>query len=180
MTTTQVQETQTYAIDPAHTTIEFVARHLMITKVRGHFNKFSGTLKLTSGSDLPEAINVEVDVNSVDTREPQRDAHLRSADFFDAEHFPTMTFVSKRVEQSPFRVYGDLTIRGNTREVALQAEFEGKGADPWGGTRVAYSATGLVNRKEFGLLWHQALETGGVVVGDEIRIELNVEAVLQK
>mgnify|MGYP001164786668 CR=1 FL=1 len=182
MSTTQVQEKQIYAIDPSHTTVEFIVRHLMITKVRGRFNTFEGTIELTPGSDVPQGINVKIDAASIDTREPQRDAHLKSADFFEVDKFEHLTFVSKRVEGTPddFRVYGDLTIHGVTREVVLEGEFEGRQADPWGNERAGYSAATKISRNEFGLLWNAALETGGVVVGDDVRIELNVEAVLQK
>lgn len=182
MSTTQVQEKQIFAVDPSHSTVEFVVRHLMISKVRGRFNAFIGAVELAPGSDVPQAINATVETNSIDTREPQRDGHLKSPDFFDAENFPQMNFVSKRVEGGPgeFKVYGDLTIRGVTREVALEGEFEGRTTDPWGNERVGYSAHTKINRKDFGLAWNQALETGGVVVGDEVRIELAVEAILQK
>lgn len=185
--TTQLQETQThtagrYALDVAHSSVEFTVRHLMISKVRGRFAKFEGTLSLPDGSDLPSALEVSVDAASIDTREEQRDAHLRSADFFETEKYPTLRFVSKRIEgsSSHFRVTGDLTIHGVTREVTFDAQFEGRGGDPWGGQRVAYSASAAVNRKDFGLAWNAALETGGVVVSDEVKIELNVEAVLQQ
>lgn len=175
------KRTATYALDASHSTVEFVVRHLMISKVRGRFGTFAGTIGVPEGSDLPSFVDVAVDVGSIDTHEDRRDAHLRSADFFDAERFPEMSFKSTRIEgnASKFRLIGDLTIRGTTREVALEGELEGRGADPWGGERIAYSAHGKIDRREFGLLWNQALETGGVVVGDEVRIELNVEAVLQ-
>lgn len=182
MSTTQVQEKQTYAIDPSHTTVEFIVRHLMIAKVRGRFNTFQGTIELAPGSDVPQAVNVKIDAASVDTREPQRDEHLRSADFFEVEKFEHLTFTSKRIEGTPddFKVYGDLTIHGVTKEVVLDGEFEGRQADPWGNERAGFSAETKISRKDFGLLWNAALETGGVVVGDDVRIELNVEAVLQK
>ncbi len=182
MSTTQVQEKQIYAIDPSHSTVEFIVRHLMITKVRGRFNTFEGTIELAPGTDVPQAINVKIDAASVDTREPQRDAHLKSADFFEVEKFEHLTFVSKRVEGNAddFKIHGDLTIHGVTREVVLEGEFEGRQMDPWGGERTGYSASTKISRKEFGLLWNAALETGGVAVSDDVRIELNVEAVLQK
>ncbi len=181
MSSTQVQET-VYAFDPSHSTVEFVVRHLMISKVRGRFAKFTGELQLAAGSDIPQAINATIEAASVDTREEQRDGHLRSADFFDVEKFPHLAFVSRRIEGAAddFKVYGDLTIHGVTREVVLKGTFEGRGADPWGGQRVAYAAHTTINRKDFGLTWNTALETGGVMVSDEVRIELNVEAVQQK
>jgi polyisoprenoid-binding protein YceI len=177
--TTQLQETAVYALDPAHTTIEFVVRHLMITKVRGRFTAFEGTVEMEPGSDLPACIRATIDARSIDTREEQRDAHLRSADFFDVENFPTLTFESARISGTPddLTIEGRLTIRGVTRDVSLRGSFEGRANDPWGGVRVGYSAHTTINRKDFGLAWNAALETGGVVVGDEVRIELNVEAI---
>jgi polyisoprenoid-binding protein YceI len=182
MSTLQTQEKLLYAVDPSHSTVEFVVRHLMISKVRGRFAKFEGQVELAPGSDLPQAVKATIDVASIDTREEQRDAHLRSADFFEAETYPTIAFESTRVEGSPaeFRVYGNLTIHGVTKEVVLTGSFEGRGADPWGGQRVAYEAHTTINRKDFGLTWNAALETGGVVVSDEVRLELAVEGVLQK
>jgi len=182
MTTTATQQqASVYSLDRAHTTIEFVVRHLMITKVRGRFTNFDGRIEVAPGSDLPQAIAAQIEAASLDTREEQRDAHLRSADFFDVENYPELTFESTRIQGTPdeFTIHGNLTIHGVTREVALTASFEGRTSDPWGGTRVGYAAHTTVNRKDFGLTWNAALETGGVVVGDEVRIELNVEAILQ-
>lgn len=179
--TTQLQEKTAYALDRAHTTLEFVVRHLMITKVRGRFTAFDGVIETESGNDLPTAIRATIDAGSIDTREDQRDAHLRSADFFDVEKYPSITFESTRIEGTPerFTAHGRLTIHGVTREVALDGNFEGRTNDPWAGVRVGYSAQTQINRKDFGLTWNAALETGGVVVGDDVRIELNVEAILQ-
>ena len=176
----QVQENTVYTLDTAHTTVEFVVRHLMITKVRGRFTAFNGQIELASGSDLPISISATIDAASIDTREEQRDTHLRSADFFEVEKYPQLTFESERIEGTPehFTIDGKLTIRGVTKDVRLSGTFEGRAKDPWGGVRVGYSAHGTINRKDFGLAWNAALETGGVVVGDEVRIELNVEAVL--
>jgi polyisoprenoid-binding protein YceI len=178
--TAQLQEQSTYTLDKAHTTVEFVVRHLMITKVRGRFTAFDGTIELAPGSEVPTAIKTTIDAASIDTREDQRDAHLRSADFFDVEKYPTLTFESTRIEGIPrdFTVEGKLTIHGVTRGVVLTGSFEGHATDPWGGVRAGYSAHGVINRKDFGLTWNAALETGGVVVGDEVKIELNVEALL--
>ena len=171
----------TYTIDPSHTTVEFVARHMMFTKVRGRFAKFAGTLQIPEGSNTPSAIDVTIEAASLDTREEQRDTHLRSADFFDVEKFPQLAFKSTKIagDESSFKVTGDLTIRGITKEVTLDAQFEGRGTDPWGGTRVGYSAQTTINRKDWGLNWNAALEAGGVLVGDSIGIELNVQAVAQ-
>ena len=181
MTTTAQHQTSVYSLDRAHTTVEFIVRHLMITKVRGRFTNFDGRIELEPGTDLPAVIAARIEAASIDTREDQRDAHLRSADFFDVENYPELTFESTRIEGTAdeFTIHGNLSIRGVTREVALKGTFEGRTNDPWGGTRVGYSAHTTVNRKDFGLAWNAALETGGVVVGDEVRIELNVEAILQ-
>ncbi len=178
--TAQLQEKTTYTLDRAHTTVEFVVRHLMITKVRGRFTAFDGQIELEPDSDLPRSVIATIDASSIDTREEQRDAHLRSADFFEVEKYPHLTFESTRIEGTPdeLTIYGKLTIHGITRDVELTGSFEGRIADPWGGTRVGYTAHTTINRKDFGLGWNAALETGGVVVGDEVRIELNVEALL--
>lgn len=175
---TLTQTQKAYAIDPSHSNVEFSVRHLMISKVRGRFTAFQGSIELPEGSNLPSAIDVTIDAASIDTRESQRDAHLRSADFFDTDKFPSLAFKSKRIEgtEGAFQVTGDLTIHGVTREVVLNAEFEGRGDDPWGNHRVAYSAHATINRKDYGLNWNAALEAGGVVVSDEVKIELNVEA----
>lgn len=180
--TTQLQEKTLYALDTAHTTVEFVVRHLMITKVRGRFTAFEGRVETAPDSDLPTSISASIDAASIDTREDQRDTHLRSPDFFEVEKYPKLTFESTRIDGTPdeFTIDGKLTIHGVTRDVSLAANFEGRTKDPWGGTRVGYSAQTTINRKDFGLTWNAALETGGVVVGDEIRIELNVEAILQQ
>ena len=180
--TTTTTTSQTYAIDPSHTTVEFVVRHMMIAKVRGRFTSVSGTLVVPEGSNVPTAVDVTIDPATIDTREEQRDAHLRSADFLDAEKFSSLTFHATGVEGSgdAFTVRGNLTIHGTTREVALDATFEGRGSDPWGNQRIGYEARTKISRKDFGLEWNQALETGGVLVGDEVRIELNVEAIAQK
>lgn len=182
MTTAQTQETLLYTLDPSHTTVEFVVRHMMIAKVRGRFVAFQGSIELAPGSDLPQAVNATIDVASIDTREEQRDTHLRSADFFEVETYPALTFESTRIEGTPddFKIYGKLSIHGVTREIALTGNFEGRGSDPWGGQRVGYTAHTTINRKDFGLTWNAALETGGLLVSDEVRIELNVEGVLQK
>ena len=178
--TAQLQESTLYKLDPAHTSVEFVVRHLMITKVRGRFTAFDGQVELAPQNDLPRSIKTSINAASIDTREEQRDAHLRSADFFDVEKYPELSFESTRIDGTPddFTIDGKLTIHGVTRNVTLSGSFEGRVTDPWGGVRVGYTANGKINRKDFGLNWNAALETGGVVVGDEVRIELNVEAML--
>ena len=180
MTTTQTAKI--YSIDPAHTTAEFIVRHLMIAKVRGRFTAVTGTIDVPEGGSVPVSVDVTIDAASIDTREAQRDAHLTSADFLDAEKFAQITFKSTGVDGSgdAFTIRGDLTIHGVTREVVLDTTFEGRSTDPWGNDRIGYEAHAKISRKDFGLEWNQALETGGVVVGDEVKIELNVEAIAQK
>lgn len=182
MSTPVAEKATFYSLDPAHTAAEFVVRHLMITRVRGRFSGVSGTIELRPGNDVPASIQASIDATTIDTREPQRDTHLKSADFFEVEKYPTLEFASTRIEGTPrdFTIHGNLTIHGITREVDLKGEFEGHAPDPWGGQRVGYRASTTINRKDFGLTWNAALETGGVMVGDEVRIELEVEAVLQK
>jgi polyisoprenoid-binding protein YceI len=173
---------QAYAIDASHTTAEFVVRHLMITKVRGRFTGVSGTIDLAGDSTTPVSISAVIDTNTIDTREEQRDGHLKSPDFFDATNHPQITFKSTRIDGSgdSFKVIGDLTIHGVTKEITLDTTFEGRAVDPWGNSRVGYEAHGKISRKEFGLTWNQALEAGGVAVGDDVKIELNVEAIAPK
>lgn len=178
---TQIPAAGTYDLDKAHSTVEFIARHLMITKVRGRFAEFSGSVQV---AEVPEESSVEVsiDAGSVDTSQDQRDAHLRSADFLDVENHPTLTFKSTKVELAEddhWAVTGDLTIVGTTRPVVLDVEFDGANTTPWGTQAVAFSASTEIDREEWGLTYNQALETGGVVVGKKVRIELNVEAVLR-
>jgi polyisoprenoid-binding protein YceI len=168
-----------YAIDPVHTTVEFIARHLMISKVRGRFPEVSGTITI---ADEPEQSHVEVEigVSSLETADDRRDAHLRSADFFDADRYPQITFRSTKVEPGPsgtWLVTGDLTVRDVTRPVSLEVEFDGANASPTGDERVAFSAATEVNREDWGLTWNVNLETGGVLVGKTARLELNVEAI---
>ncbi len=179
MSLVQEQNTQVFNIDPAHTSVGFVVRHLMITKVRGRFATVTGTISVPSGSDVPEAVDVTIDGSSIDTREPQRDEHLRSADFLDVAVHPSITFRSTKITGTPeaFKIHGDLTIHGTTRPVVLEATFEGRAKDPWGNLRAGYEANATISRKDFGLTWNQMLEAGGVAVGDEVRIELGIEAI---
>lgn len=182
MNSPETKNATAYAIDASHSNVEFVVRHLMISKVRGGFTTLNGTINASEGSDVPESMDVTIDAGSVNTHEEQRDTHLRSADFFQSEKFPAITFKSTSIEGSgpSFKVTGDLTIHGVTKSVTLDAEFEGRGSDPWGGQRVAYSANTKINRKDFGLNWNAALEAGGVVVSDEVKIDINVEATAAK
>jgi polyisoprenoid-binding protein YceI len=168
-----------YAIDPTHSSVEFIGRHLMITKVRGRFPEVSGTITI---DEVPERshVEVEIDVASVDTGNAQRDDHLRSPDFFHAEKHPTITFRSTKVEpgrSGRWAVTGDLTVRDVTRPVTLDVNFEGANASPIGDQRIAFSAGTEVDREDWGLTWNVALETGGVLVGKKVRLELNVQAV---
>ena len=168
-----------WQIDPAHTDVGFSVRHLMISTVRGRFASVRGTIVLDEAEPGRSSVDVEIDAASIDTRQEQRDAHLRSADFFDVENHPLLTFRSRSVEQAAegrLRVTGDLTIRGTTREVVLDVTDEGRGIDPWGGQRAAFSAITTIDRRDFGLTWNQGLETGGVLVSNEVRISLDVQA----
>jgi polyisoprenoid-binding protein YceI len=167
-----------YEIDPKHTSVEFVARHLMITKVRGRLDDVSGTILI---AEAPEESSVEVSIGakSIHTGEEQRDKHLRGAEFFDVDEHPTWTFKSTAIEHvrdNTWKVTGDLTIRGTTRPVVLDTEFDGAGPTPWGPSALAFSAVTEIDREDWGLTWNVTLETGGVVVGKKVRIELNVEA----
>lgn len=167
-----------WSIDSAHSQVGFAVKHLMISTVRGRFGAVSGTVEFPEGDYRDARASVTIDAASIDTGEEKRDAHLRSADFFDAGKFPTLTFTSRRVQAidgDTFQLVGDLTIRDVTREVVLDVEVDGFQKDPWGGERAGFSATTKVNRKDFGLSWNQALETGGLLVGDEVKISLDVQ-----
>ena len=169
----------TWKFDQAHTALLAEARHLMVTKVRGRFTDFTGTLHV---AEVPEESFVEVEIQaaSIDTGNPDRDGHLKSGDFLDVENHPTLTFRSTGVELgegSEFKVPGELTIRGITRPVVLNAEYLGATGDPWGNTRVGFSATTEIDREDFDMTWNMALETGGVLVSKKIKIELDVQAV---
>jgi len=170
----------TWTIDPAHTEVGFSVKHLMISTVRGRFADVRGTIRL-DGDDLTQAsVEAEIATASIDTRQEQRDAHLRSPDFFEVEKYPTITFRStsvERIKNDRYRITGDLTIRDVTREVVLEGTDEGRGRDPWGGDRLGFSATTTIDRRDFGLTWNQALETGGVLVSNEIKIAIDLEAV---
>ncbi len=169
---------RTWQIDPTHSNVEFAVRHLMISTVRGRFGAVTGTVNIDDKDPRKFNVDVEIDVGSIDTRQEQRDAHLRSADFFDVANHPKMTFRSNRADgdlQRQFKLIGDLTIRGVTRPVTMSVTNEGSGKDPWGNDRLGFSATAKIDRSEFGLTWNQALEAGGVMVGDEVKISLDIE-----
>lgn len=172
----------TWTIDPAHSIAEFAVRHMMVSTVKGRFRSMEGTITLDEEQPERSSVVASIDVASIDTAQPDRDAHLRSDDFFNAERFPKMTFRSTRVERvddERWKIYGDLTIRDVTKEVVLDTEFDGRVNDPWGNERVGFSATTELNRQDFGLRWNQLLETGGVVVGDRVKVSLHIEAVRQ-
>lgn len=169
-----------YEIDSAHSSAQFSVRHLMISNVRGEFTKVSGTITYDPSNLAASRIDAVIDVATINTREEQRDAHLKGPDFFDAEKFPTLTFKSKsfQPDKGNLRITGDLTMRGVTRDVVLQVDGPTPEVkDPWGNTRVGATATTKVNRKEWGLVWNQVLETGGIAVGDEVSITLDLQAV---
>lgn len=171
----------TFVIDRSHSSVEFVARHLMVTKVRGRFDAFEGAITIAE-DPLASGVEVAIEVASVNTGEAGRDEHLRSGDFFEAEAHPTLTFRSTAVRHvggSDFEVDGELTIKGVTRALTLPATFEGVAGDPWGGERVAFESTLELDREEWGLTWNQALESGGVLVGKKVKVELSVQGVRQ-
>jgi polyisoprenoid-binding protein YceI len=173
--------TSTWQIDPAHSAAQFAVKHLAISTVRGAFTSVKGTVQFDDKDITKSSVDVTIDVNSVDTRQPDRDKDLRSDHFFDAEHFPTITFKSKRVEQlSPgkLKITGDLTIHGITKEVVL--DVDGPTApvkDPWGNQRMAINATTKINRQDFGVKWNATMDNGGVVVGDEVSITIDAEMI---
>ena len=177
--------TSKWQIDPTHSSVELAVKHMMFTTVRGRFRGVKGTIEVDEASPNNSVVDVEIEAATLDTGTPDRDAHLRSADFLDVENHPTLTFRSTKVEGAmakegdKFTVTGDLTIRGTTKQVTLDCVFEGTGKDPWGGTRAGIRATSKIDRRDWGLTWNQALEAGGVLVANELRIELEVQAVKQ-
>jgi polyisoprenoid-binding protein YceI len=172
--------TKTWSIDAAHSGINFAIRHMVVSKVRGRFTKFAGTASIDDADLTRSSVEATIDASSIDTSTPQRDTHLRSPDFFDVERFPELRFRSTRIEKvadERYRVIGGLTIRDVTREVTLDVEYAGRGKDPWGNERLAFAAKTAIDRKDFGLGWNQVLEAGGVLVGDRVEIELDVQVV---
>jgi polyisoprenoid-binding protein YceI len=178
-TTTSPAAITTWNIDPAHSAAEFKVRHMMISNVKGTLKGISGTLAEHATDASLSSIEATVDVSTINTGEVQRDGHLKSADFFEVEKYPTMTFKSTRVEQKgegEYAVAGDLTMHGVTRQVTFAVEGpSAPGKDPWGNTRIGLTATAKVNRKDFGLNWNAALETGGILVGEDVHITLDVQ-----
>jgi polyisoprenoid-binding protein YceI len=174
--------TDRWEIDSSHSSVHFSVRHLVIAKVRGTFTRWSGTVEVPDGDFSKATVFAAIDASSIDTGVADRNAHLKSPDFFDVAQFPELRFVGKRVQTrsgADLDVVGDLTIRGITREVVLRVEQHGQAKDPWGNIRVAFTAKTSIDRKDFGLTWNQALETGGVIVGDRVEIEAEIEAVKQ-
>jgi polyisoprenoid-binding protein YceI len=172
----------TWVIDPTHTVIGFTVRHAMVAKVRGRFNEFSGSFTLDGDNPSASRAEITIQTASFDTQNTERDTHVRSADFLDVENYPTMTFTSTKVDvtgPNTFTVTGDLTIRGTTKSVPVTFELLGTSKDPWGGTRIGFDGEGEINRKEYNLTWNVALETGGVLVSENVKLTLDVEAVKQ-
>lgn len=168
-----------YKIDPMHSEVGFTVEHLMFFKVNGYFTDFSGTIEANTTTKSLSAARATIKTVSVDTRIEKRDNHLRSADFFDVSNFPEITFVSNKVEGTgnAIKVYGDLTIRGITKPIILVGAFLGENKDAWGNVRAGFAAKGSINRKDFGLTWNALLESGGVTVGDQVEITLQIEGI---
>lgn len=171
-----------WVIDNAHSEITFNVRHMMISNARGRFEKFSGTVNFDETNPAASTVEVQIEAASINTREAQRDGHLRSPDFLDAEKYPLLTFKSKHVETTgpnTGKITGDLTIRDVTKEVVLETEYSGQSKSPWGTTSAGFSATTKINRKDWNLVWNVALETGGMLVGEDIKINIELEIVKQ-
>lgn len=171
--------TTTWTIDPAHSVVEFAVKHMMFTTAKGRFQDFSGAITLDEQNVGSSSVDVTIQPASINTQAEDRDAHLRGVDFFDAERFPDVTFRSTSVESAggdDLRITGDLTITGVTRQVVLDAAFQGRGKNPWGQEVIGYEATTRFNRKDFGLTWNQALESGGVLVSEEVKLNLDIQA----
>jgi polyisoprenoid-binding protein YceI len=177
-TTIPGYEAATWSIDPIHSEVGFSVRHMMVSKVRGRFTTFSGEI-VTGDDPAKSSVTAEIDLSSINTGQEQRDAHIKSADFFEVETYPTMTYRSTgvRVEDGEYILDGDLTLKGVTRSVPLHLELNGFGPDPYGGTRAGFTATGELNRSDFNISFNAPLQNGGVVVGDKIQLQLEIEAV---
>ena len=172
--------TGTYTLDPAHSRIGFVARHAMVTKVRGSFNDFEGTAVLDGNDPSKSSARLTIQASSIDTRNAQRDEHLRSNDFLGMQEYPEITFVStsaRQVGETSFELAGDLTVKGVTQPVTIPFEFEGAAQDPFGNLRVGFEGSVAISRKDFGITWNAPLETGGVLVGDKVVLEFEVSAI---
>jgi len=179
---TEPRTTTTWDLDTSHSTIGFSVRHLVIAKVRGQFSRWTGTITTDEARPENSLVEVNIEAGSIDTHEAKRDGHLRSADFLNTDQYPAITFASTKVESagaSQLRLTGDLTIAGVTKPVTLEVEVLGRAKDPWGGERAVFAAKTAIDRTAFGLTWNQALEAGGVLVGDEVTIELEVSLIKQ-
>ena len=183
MATETAPAVRTWKIDAAHTTVEFAVKHMMFTTVRGRFKALTGTITIDEANPDRSTVEVEIDASTIDTGVPDRDTHLRSADFLDVENHPQITFRSSKVagahkkEGDRFKVQGDLSIRGKSIPVTLDAAFEGAGKDPWGNEKAGFSAKTEIDRREWGLTWNQALEAGGILVANSVKIEIEAQAV---
>lgn len=168
----------TWNVDPSHSGLNFSVKHLMVSKVRGRFGSFNGSLEIAA-DPLQSTVTASADVDSISTGDQGRDDHLKSADFFDATNFPTIEFKSTKIEADgdDFVLFADLTIRGITKNVKFELEFEGIGKDPWGNIKAGFTADAEINRKDWGLEWNAALETGGVLVGEKVKLQLDIQAV---
>lgn len=175
--------TQKWELDLVHSSINFAVRHLMVSKVHGRFSNWSGTLAFDQDNAVAGQVDIVIDATSIDTRDAQRDGHLKSADFLETEVHPQIKFKSTRVEKKSgdnYSLHGDLTIRGTTKSVTLDVEYSGYAKDPWGGERIGFSGQTSINRKDYGLTWNQALETGGILVGDKVEVQIELEAIKAK
>lgn len=178
-TTVTTPTSTTWQIDPAHSLVEFSVRHMMVSTVKGRFTGISGSITAHDVDHQLSSADITIDANSIATGDPNRDTHLRSADFLDAEQFPNITFTSKRIEgaRDEFTLVGDLTLHGVTREVSLEVTFNGEGTNPYGKRVAGFSAEGKLNRKDWGLSWNVALEAGGVLVSDQMKVSVEIQAV---
>ena len=170
-----------WTVDPAHTSVDFSVRHMMISKVKGTFKEFSATIVADPEDLTTGEIAFEVQMNSIDTRNNDRDNHLRTNDFFEIEKYPTMNFVATKIvktDDGEYNVVGNLTIKDVTREETFSANFEGSGKDPWGQQKVGFSVEGKINRIDYGIVYNAALETGGVLIGDQVKISLDIQAII--
>lgn len=171
--------TTKWTVDAVHSSVDFSVKHMMISRVKGSFKDFSAEVEANPEDLTTASISFKIDVNTIDTRNDDRDNHLRSADFFDVEKYPAITFTStdvKKIDDDEYQLTGDVTIKDVTKKETFTVEYEGSGKDPWGNEKIGFSVNGKLNRKEYGLTWNQALETGGVLVGEDIKINLQIQA----
>ena len=169
-------------VDPEHSTIEFRVAHMVVSKTSGRFTDYAGFIDMDAEAGTVTSVEATIKAGSVNTNHEKRDAHLRNADFLDVEHYPTMAFKMKSYKKTVdnFTMVGDFTLRGVTKEVTLTGHYNGAAKDPWGNTRAGFSAEGKLNRKDFGMVWNKSLDSGGLVVGDEVQIRLEIECIKAK